>query len=458
MVLATVILAAGQGKRMHSSLAKVLHCLAGKPLLEHVVQTASKLYSSQLPIVVYGHQGDIVQHLLSHLNVVWVKQSQQLGTGHALLQASSSIPTDSHVLVLYGDVPLISYETLKNFISTTPAHSIGIMTANLPDPTGFGRIIRDKHHHIIRIVEEKDANSSEQSINEINSGIYLIPGDYLKKSLPKMTNKNAQQEYYLTDLIAIAAEENIPIHSTQVLHYQEILGVNDQLQLAKVERYYQCRMAEKLMCQGVTLRDPQRFDIRGDVTIGRDVIIDVNVILEGHVKIGNQCSIGPNTLLRNVTLGDKVTIKSNCVIEDADIESECIIGPFARLRPGTRLASHVHIGNFVEIKNSAIHQSSKINHLSYIGDSDIGAQVNIGAGAITCNYDGINKHRTLIGNQAFIGTNTTLIAPVEIGEGAYIAAGSTITRHAPAHQLTIGRAKQRSIENWGGPKKKVKEE
>ncbi|MEO8402366.1 MAG: bifunctional UDP-N-acetylglucosamine diphosphorylase/glucosamine-1-phosphate N-acetyltransferase GlmU [Gammaproteobacteria bacterium] len=458
MTLSIVILAAGLGKRMHSAEPKVLHRLAGSSLLEHVVHTAEKLKPQALPIIIYGHQGELVRHRLADLNVSWVLQNQQLGTGHAVQQALPTLPKSGQVLVLYGDVPLITLETLKNLIANTPENSLGIVTAELPDPAGFGRIIRNTKNQITAIIEEKDASEKQRDINEINTGIYLIPAALLHQWLPTLTNTNAQQEFYLTDLISIAVAEKISIVSIQPKHFEEILGVNNRLQLACLERFYQQQIAEKLMLQGVTLRDPHRFDVRGDVSIGQDVVIDINVILEGHVSIGNGCSIGPNTVLRNVVIGENTEIKANSFIDGAEIAESCSIGPFARIRPGTILASKSHIGNFVEIKNSMIGTASKISHLSYIGDSEIGNQVNIGAGTITCNYDGVNKHKTTIGDNVFVGSNTELIAPVTIGEGATIGAGSTITRNAPAHQLTVCRASQRSIDNWQRPKKKEKEQ
>jgi bifunctional UDP-N-acetylglucosamine pyrophosphorylase/glucosamine-1-phosphate N-acetyltransferase len=445
MALSIVILAAGQGKRMKSQLPKVLHRIAGKTLIEHVIATAAKLNPATTPIIVYGHQGDIIKHALANVNVSWIEQPNQLGTGHALQQTLDLIPEQNQVLVLYGDVPLISTDTLKSFITDTPTDSIGIITANFPDPTGLGRIIRDTNNQIVRIVEEKDANAAERAIQEINSGIYLVPARYLKKWLPTLKNQNAQQEYYLTDIISIATQEKFSIHSQTPDHYEEVLGVNDRAQLARLERFYQRQAAEKLMHQGVTLLDPNRLDIRGDLTVGYDVTIDINVIIEGNVNIGNNCVIGPNALLRNVTLGDNVTVNANCVLDGAEIANHCTIGPFARVRPGTQLGEHVHLGNFVETKNSIIANATKINHLSYIGDSDIGAHVNIGAGTITCNYDGVNKHKTIIGDHAFIGSNSALVAPINIGEGATIGAGSTLTRNAPPKQLTLSRAEQRSL-------------
>lgn len=457
MTLNIVILAAGQGKRMHSDLPKVLHPLAGKPLLEHVVLTASSLAPENPPMVVYGHQGERVKNTLDYLNVTWIEQTEQLGTGHAVQQTLSHLPDEGRVLILYGDVPLIETNTLKQFIAQTPHHALGIITAELPDPTGFGRILRNNKNNIISIVEEKDANAKQRAITEINSGIYLVSVAHLKKWLPLLTNHNAQNEFYLTDLIALAVKETIEIHSLSPTYYEEILGINDRLQLACLERFYQERFAEKLMLSGVTLLDPHRFDVRGDVHIAKDVVIDINVILEGHIKIGKGCIIGPNTLLRNVTVGDHVEIKANSVLDGAEIGNHCVIGPFARLRPGTILSSQSHVGNFVEIKNSTIGVATKINHLSYIGDSEVGQHVNIGAGTITCNYDGINKHKTFIGDNAFIGSNTELVAPVSIGANATIGAGSTITRDAPASHLTLCRSQQRTIENWQRPKKKEKE-
>lgn len=457
MTLRTVILAAGKGKRMHSELPKVLHKLAGKPMLEHVVQTAAQLDSTKQPIVIYGHQGEKVQRALDYLNVSWVEQTEQLGTGHAVQQTLEHLPQDGRVLVLYGDVPLIQVETLKHFIEQTPPHALGLMTAELPDPTGFGRIIRNSKNQIVSIVEEKDAKPKQRAIQEINTGIYLLPTDFLQQWLPQIKNNNAQQEFYLTDLIALAVKEKIEIHGMLVTDYEEILGVNDRLQLACLERSYQERYAKKLMLQGVTLLDPHRLDVRGTVEIAADVTIDVNVILEGFVKMGKGCVIGPNTLLRDVTLGDYVEIKANSVLDGAEVSDHCTIGPFARLRPGTTLSPQTHVGNFVEIKNSVIGAATKINHLTYIGDSDIGQRVNIGAGTITCNYDGVNKHKTIIGDDVFIGSNTSLVAPVKMNDGATIGAGSVITRDAPAQQLTLCRGQQRTVENWQRPRKKEKE-
>lgn len=454
MALSIVILAAGQGKRMQSQLPKILHRVAGKMLLEHVVHTAEKLHPAQAPIIIFGHQGETVRHVLAGLNATWIEQTEQLGTGHALQQALPQIPNDHRVLVLYGDVPLISIDTLKKFIAATPEKGLGIITADFINPTGFGRIIRDEKNNIISIIEQKDLSDEQLSIKEINSGIYLFPADFLAKHLKKLQNNNAQKEYYLTDVINMAVKENITIHSTQPTSVEEIAGVNDRVQLADLERAHQRQNAEKLMRHGVTLLDPNRFDVRGELTVGQDVTIDINVITEGRVIIGNHCIIGPNTILRNVILGDHVEIKANSFIDGAEIADHCIIGPFARIRPGTVLASHVHVGNFVETKNTIIGENTKVNHLTYVGDSDIGKRVNVGAGTITCNYDGVNKHRTTIGDDAFIGSNSSLVAPITVGEGATVGAGTTLTRNAPPKQLTVCRAQQRSIENWSRPKKK----
>jgi bifunctional UDP-N-acetylglucosamine pyrophosphorylase/glucosamine-1-phosphate N-acetyltransferase len=453
MTIQTVILAAGQGKRMHSDLPKVLHCLAGKPMLEHVIETARKIMPDVKPVVVYGHQGDVLKTRLAHSPVNWVHQAEQLGTGHALQQALGHISDEALVLVLYGDVPLISVETLKRLIEKTPIDSIGMLTAMLDNPTGYGRIKRDKQQHIVGIVEEKDATADERHIHEVNSGIYLLPARRLKKWLPQLQNKNAQGEYYLTDVVAMAVKEAINVHAVHPENQTEICGINDRIQLAQAERFYQRKQADMLMRQGVTLIDPARVDIRGDVTIGRDVIIDVNVILEGRVVISDGCTIGANTIIRDSELGQRVEVRVNSVIEGASIGEHCVIGPFARLRPDSVLASHAHIGNFVEIKKSEIGEGSKINHLSYIGDSEVGSKVNIGAGTITCNYDGVNKHKTIIGDKAFIGSGTELVAPVTIGAGATIGAGSTITEDAPAEQLTVARAKQHTVQHWRRPEK-----
>ncbi len=453
MTIQTVILAAGQGKRMHSDVPKVLHLLAGKAVLEHVIDTALVLAPDSKPVVVYGHQGNALKSYLADRPVIWAHQTEQLGTGHALQQAMSHIKGNQQVLVLYGDVPLISVQTLKRLIDNTPADAAGILTAILDNPAGYGRIKRNKQQQLTGIVEEKDATADERCLTEVNSGIYLLPSERLKKWLSQLQNKNSQNEYYLTDVIAMAVNESMPVVTVHPDKAEEISGINDRVQLAQAERLYQLAQAEKLMRQGVSIADPARFDVRGDVTVGRDVYIDVNVILEGHVVIGDGCRIGPNTMIRDSQIGSRVDIRANSVIEETSIAADCVIGPFARLRPGTVLASNVHIGNFVEVKKSQIADGSKINHLSYIGDSDVGKKVNIGAGTITCNYDGVNKHKTVIGDGAFIGSGTELVAPVTVGEQATIGAGSTITQDAPAKQLTLARSHQQTIKDWQRPEK-----
>ncbi|HVY53883.1 MAG TPA: bifunctional UDP-N-acetylglucosamine diphosphorylase/glucosamine-1-phosphate N-acetyltransferase GlmU [Gammaproteobacteria bacterium] len=449
-----IILAAGQGKRMFSDVPKVLHPLAGKPLLEHVIETAFNI-SSSAPIVVFGHEGDRVREALAHLNVTWVKQEEQLGTGHAVLQAMPHLQDDERVLILYGDVPLISVETLKRFEKEVPVEALGLMTVNLANPTGYGRIVRDDHHQVLQIIEEKDADERIRQITEVNTGIYCVKAGYLKKWLPQLSKHNAQGEYYLTDIVSMALDEEVAIYTVQPEMVEEILGINDRLQLNRLERFYQFQYAQKLMRQGVTLYDPHRLDVRGELVVGRDVVIDVGVIVEGQVTIGNGCVIGPHVCLRNTDVGNRVTIKANSVLDSAVVGDEAIVGPFARIRPGTVLGNQAHVGNFVEIKNSTIGENSKVNHLSYVGDAEVGKQVNVGAGTITCNYDGVNKHKTVIEEGAFIGSGTELIAPITIGRGATIGAGSTLTKDAPADQLTLSRAKQQSIEGWQRPKKET---
>lgn len=453
MSVQVVILAAGQGKRMHSKLPKVLHTLAGKSLLERVIDTAEKISTLQ-PIVIYGHQGSVLQQALSHRAVKWAHQSEQLGTGHAVLQAMPAINQEDHVLILCGDVPLIGVDTLQRFMQSMPANAIGMMTATLDNPFGYGRVKRDTANRVMGVIEEKDATVDEKRIREINTGIYFVPSALLQQWLPTLNNQNAQQEYYLTEILLRALESNIMIHTSQPTDNNEVMGVNDRMQLAHLERAYQLKTAEQFMQNGVTLRDPARFDVRGDVTIGKDVIIDVNVILEGKVVIEDDCVIGPNTTIRDATIGQGVKVYANSVIEGAVIGKQCVIGPFARIRPDTVLADKVHIGNFVEIKKSSLGVGSKANHLTYLGDSEIGSGVNVGAGTITCNYDGVNKHKTIIENDAFIGSCTQLVAPVTVGEGATIGAGSTITHDAPAHKLTLSRVPQQTISEWKRPKKK----
>jgi bifunctional UDP-N-acetylglucosamine pyrophosphorylase/glucosamine-1-phosphate N-acetyltransferase len=452
MTLSIIILAAGKGKRMRTDLPKVLHTLAGLTLLERVVQTAQSLDPTTI-YVVYGNGGQRVRSDMAHLNVEWIEQTNALGTGHAVTQVLPFLKKNQQVLILYGDVPLISKDTLQGLLNSTPKNALGLITAELNNPTGFGRIIRDKTGCITAIVEQKDATPEEQTIGEINTGIMTTSGAHLHTWLPRLTSNNAQSEYYLTDIVAMAVADGHPVRGVTVESPEEVRGVNNLLELAQLERIYQRQSAEAFMREGVTFLDPTRFDVRGDVTIAPDVTIDVNVILEGTISIGMYTTIGPNTVLRNVKVGENVRIESNCVIENAVLDSGCTVGPFARIRPGTHIGEHARVGNFVEIKNTQLGAGSKAPHLSYLGDAVIGKNVNLGAGTITVNYDGANKHQTTIEDEAFVGCDSQLIAPVTIGEGAYIGAGSTITMNAPSHQLTVARAKQRSIEGWK-PKKK----
>lgn len=453
MKLSIIILAAGLGKRMYSDLPKVLHKLADKPLIRHVLDTALVLRPDSIHIV-YGHKGEQVREAIANSNINWVEQAQQLGTGHAVAQAMPNIADDAMVLVLCGDVPLISSATLQGLCSQADANNLGVLTVELDNPQGYGRIVRNALGLVERIVEEKDADISIKKIKEVNTGIFIVPAVHLRRWLASLKNDNAQGEYYLTDIIALAVLENLPIHSTSSREVYEVLGVNNRLHLATLERYYQSQQVNRLMLAGVTVRDPARLDIRGTVQAGHDVSIDVNVIFEGEITLGNGVKIGPHSVIRNAQIGDDVEILSHCVIENVVIGTGCRIGPFARLRPDTVLAEQVHIGNFVEVKKSTVAQGSKINHLSYVGDSEVGSNVNIGAGTITCNYDGANKHKTIIGDRAFIGSDTQLVAPVTVGTGATIGAGSTITRDTKSDALTLSRTPQKTISGWQRPTKK----
>ncbi len=450
MPISVVILAAGHGKRMNSQFPKVLHRLAGKPLLEHIVNTAQQLDCKDIFVVV-GHESRRIQQELAHLPVQWVEQQKRLGTGHAVLQVLPQIDPSDQVLTLVGDIPLVTLATLQRLVAKTNHGGVGLVTAKLADPSGLGRIIRDDDNDIIAIVEDRDTSVEQRQIKEINTGIITAPAKLLNQWLPAISNHNSQGEYYLTDIISAAVTQNEPIHGVIADHQYEAMGVNDRCQLAKLERIYQYHLAQEWMRRGVTIIDPSRLDIRGEVEIGIDTIIDINVVLEGNVKIGKNCQIGPNCLLRNVTLADDVTVNANSVLEASTVANNCIVGPFARLRPGTELANDVHIGNFVEVKKSIVAEHSKINHLSYVGDTDVGKSVNIGAGTITCNYDGFNKYRTQVGDHAFIGSGAQLVAPVNIGAWATIGAGSTITENAPENTLTLGRARQCSITDWKRP-------
>jgi len=456
MNLSVVILAAGQGTRMRSNIPKVLHPLGGQSLLGHVVGTAHELKAVAIYVVV-GHGGGQVRDTLAAFDVKWVEQTQQLGTGHAVAQAVPMIPADHMLLVLYGDVPLISAATLRRLLAAAGSGALGLLTAHLVDPNGYGRIIRNDQGDVIAIVEHKDAGAEQLDINEVNTGMLAVQAGRLRHWVARLDNKNSQGEFYLTDVIAMAVQDGVPIKTVHPAAIAEIMGVNNKAQLAELERVYQAHQAARLMESGVTLRDPARFDIRGEVTAGRDVSIDVNVVCAGKVVIGNDVVIGANSYLRDVTIGDGAVIQPNSVIEEAEIGAGCRIGPFARIRPGTKLAADAHIGNFVEIKKTTVGEHSKINHLSYVGDATVGSRVNIGAGTITCNYDGANKHRTVIEDDAFIGSDTQLVAPVTVGAGATIGAGSTITKDTPPGELTLSRAPQQTRKGWKRPVKKAKE-
>jgi bifunctional UDP-N-acetylglucosamine pyrophosphorylase/glucosamine-1-phosphate N-acetyltransferase len=456
MKITTIILAAGKGTRMRSELPKILHEIANRPLLKHVYDTAKQLENNTIKIVV-GHGAELVTIALKELVADWVEQKQQLGTGHAVQQVSGHISDSDTVLILYGDVPLLKLATVKLLLTNVSDQSLALLTVNLANPTGYGRIARNAAGQVTKIIEEKDTTPDEKLINEVNTGIMAVQGKQLKKWLSQLNNNNVQGEYYLTDVIEMAVADQVHIVTSQPETEDEVLGVNNRIQLSHLERVYQQEQANSFMEQGVTLKDPMRFDQRGEIaSLGQDIEIDINVILEGKNSIGSNVRIGANTQIKNSIIGDNVEILANCIIEDAIIGSSSRIGPFARLRPESVLAENVHIGNFVEIKKSSVASDSKINHLSYIGDTTVGAKVNIGAGTITCNYDGANKFRTIIEDGAFIGSNSQLVAPVTIGKNATIGAGSTITKDSPENQLTLSRAKQMSIAGWQRPVKKDK--
>ena len=456
MRLGVVILAAGQGKRMRSALPKVLHPLAGRPLLAHVLDAAERLGSAKT-VVVYGHGGEQVPSVLGDRDCAWVEQAERLGTGHAVQHAMPVLQDVDRVLVLYGDVPLVDPETLGGLIEASRHCPLGILTATLGDPTGYGRILRDLGtRQILRIVEHRDASPEELDLREVNTGFLVAERTRLQGWLQRLTNDNAQGEYYLTDVIGLAVADGEEVASVQAPTVEEISGVNDRVQLAALERHYQGRMAEDLMRGGVTLADPARIDIRGSLRTGRDVTIDVNLVVEGRVTLGDGVRIGPNCLIRDSVIAEGVEILANCVIEGAQIGPGARVGPFARLRPEALLDADTHIGNFVEIKKSRVGPGSKVNHLTYVGDAEIGRGVNVGAGTITCNYDGANKFRTVIGDGAFIGSNTALVAPVTVGAGATIGAGSVITSDAPPEELTLARGRQVTIPGWQRPRKQPK--
>jgi bifunctional UDP-N-acetylglucosamine pyrophosphorylase/glucosamine-1-phosphate N-acetyltransferase len=453
MTVQAIILAAGQGKRMVSDLPKVLHRIGPCSLLEHAWRAASAV-SEAKPVIVIGHGAEQVKNALAHLPAEWVVQERQLGTGHAVQQAMPGVDPQDIVLILYGDVPLLGAETLRELAGIAATGRFALLTVELDDPTGYGRIVRDAGGRVARIVEEKDAAPEEKHIREINTGIMAVRAESLNGWLGRLGNRNAQGEYYLTDVIELAVGDGLVVETLSAPDKLDVAGVNDRAQLARLERAYQTRIAADLMARGVTLRDPARVDVRGEVALaGRDVEVDVNVIFEGQVRIGQRVKIGANTIIRDTVIGDDVEILSHCVIENACLGAGSRVGPFARLRPETQLAEGVHIGNFVEIKKSEVGRGSKINHLSYVGDSTVGSGVNVGAGTITCNYDGVNKHRTVIEDGAFIGSNTQLVAPVRVGKNATIGAGSTVTKDAPPDTLTLSRARQVSVDNWRRPEK-----
>ncbi len=453
MKLSVIILAAGQGTRMRSSLPKVLHPLGGKALLSRVIATARQLDPDSIHVV-YGHAGERVREALAGESVEWVEQREQLGTGHAVEQVMPLIDDQGITLVLYGDVPLICASTLAPVVEQARQQVLSVLTAVLDDPSGYGRIIRGANGRPVDIVEQKDAGEEQLRIREINTGFLAAPTALLRGWLSKLDNDNAQGEYYLTDIIAAAVAEGVPVESVTAPCSGEIQGVNDRVQLAQLERLFQHRQAEALMRSGVTLADPARFDVRGELVAGVDSFIDANALFEGSVTLGSGVRIGPNCVIRNATLGDDVEVLANSVIDSARLGKGCRIGPFARIRPETELDDGVHIGNFVEVKKSRIAAGSKVNHLSYIGDTHMGSGVNIGAGTITCNYDGANKHLTQIGNDVFVGSDTQLVAPVTVGDAATIGAGTTVTRDVPPGQLTLSRCAQKTVEGWTRPQKK----
>lgn len=454
-MLNVVILAAGKGTRMKSKRPKVLHPVGGQPLLRHVLDTARRL-DFKAPInTIIGHGAEQIEAALSAEDVRFILQAEQLGTGHAVQQALPYVDAAATVLILYGDVPLIQEPTLARLADCVSDHTLGLLTLNLADPTGYGRILRGRDGQVGAIVEQKDASAGELEIQEVNTGIMAVRGAHLQRWLPQLSKQNAQGEYYLTDIIALARADGIAVQTEQPAHEWEVLGINDRMQQAELERIYQRELARQFMTDGLSLSDPARFDCRGELGFGEDVVIDINCIFEGKVQLGNNVRIGPNCCIKNARIGDDCVIKANTVIEEATLAEGCEAGPFARLRPGTQLARGAKVGNFVEIKKTKLGEGSKASHLTYLGDAEIGKHVNIGAGTITCNYDGVNKSKTDIGDEAFIGSNTSLVAPVTIGKGATVGAGSTICNKVPDDQLAVARGKQRNIEGWQRPKKKT---
>ncbi|WP_028620318.1 bifunctional UDP-N-acetylglucosamine diphosphorylase/glucosamine-1-phosphate N-acetyltransferase GlmU [Pseudomonas sp. Ant30-3] len=451
MSLEIVILAAGQGTRMRSALPKVLHPIAGNSMLGHVIHSARQLDPQRIHVVI-GHGADAVRDRLAADDLNFVLQDKQLGTGHAVAQAVPFIKADT-VLILYGDVPLIEVETLQRLLKQVAPQQLGLLTVELDDPTGYGRIVRNADGRVTAIVEQKDANETELAISEGNTGILALPFAQLGGWMSRLSNNNAQGEYYLTDVIAMAVSDGLVVATEQPHDAMEVQGANDRKQLSELERHYQLRAGRRLMAQGVTLRDPARFDVRGEVTVGRDVLIDINVILEGKVVIEDDVIIGPNCVIKDSTLRKGAVIKANSHIDGAILGEGSDAGPFARLRPGTVLDARAHVGNFVELKNAHLGEGAKAGHLTYLGDAEVGARTNVGAGTITCNYDGANKWKTVLGEDVFIGSNNSLVAPVEIANGATTAAGSTITQNVDNSQLAVGRARQRNIDGWKRPEK-----
>ena len=456
MPVSVVVLAAGQGKRMHSDLPKVLQPLAGRPMLAHVLAAARELGPAAIHVV-YGHGGDDVKAAFaSQQDLKWTLQSQQLGTGHAVMHALPSIPDDHQVLVLLGDVPLVSPRTLRRLVNDSAAGELALLTAVVDDPTGYGRVIRDEHGVVARVVEEKDATDDERRVNEVNTGLMALAAGPLRRFLARLDNDNAQGEYYLTDVIALAFAAGTKVQGIVIDSKTEVLGINDRAQLAVAERTLQRRIADDLMTRGVTFADPDRVDVRGELSAGRDVFIDVGAVFEGKVELGDRVRIGAYAVIEDSKLGEGTVVHAHTVMNGAESGPDCEIGPFARLRPGARLAKHVKVGNFVEVKKTTIADGSKVNHLTYLGDTEVGRDVNVGAGTITCNYDGANKHKTTIGDRAFIGSGVMLVAPVSVGADATIGAGSTITKDAPPGELTLERSKQVTVPGWQRPKKKPK--
>jgi bifunctional UDP-N-acetylglucosamine pyrophosphorylase/glucosamine-1-phosphate N-acetyltransferase len=453
MTLSVIILAAGQGKRMRSDRAKVLQPLGGRPLLAHVIDAAEKLGAADVHVV-YGHGGEQVKQAFAAAKLQWAHQAEQLGTGHAVKQAIDAVPDSATALILYGDVPLITQATLERLIAPAKRGALAVLTAEFADPTGYGRIIRDAEGAVTGIVEHKDASEPVRAVREINTGLMACPAKHMKRWLKALKNDNAQREYYLTDVVAMAVAERVEVVGVVAANEAEVHGINDRAQLARAEAIHRERCALALMEAGVTLADPARFDQRGALEAGRDVFIDVNCVFEGTVALGDRVRIGPGCVVKDARIGADTAVHAHTVIDSAEIGKGCAIGPFARIRPDSKLGEGAHVGNFVELKKSELGPGAKANHLAYVGDTTVGRDVNVGAGTITCNYDGANKHRTVIGDGAFIGSNSSLVAPVTIGAGATIGAGSVITKDAPEGKLTVARGKQVTVDGWQRPKKR----